>query len=325
VKIRIATRKSPLALWQARWVANELKRIRPGLDVEEIHIVTKGDRIQDRPLSEVGGKGLFVTEIEDALREGRADLAVHSMKDVPAELAEGLGISCVPVREDPRDVLVSNDGAGLDDLEAFSKVGTSSLRRQAQIRARRNDVICEPVRGNVDTRLRKLDEGQYRAIVLAAAGMRRLGLDHRTHRVLTVEECIPAVGQGALGLETRIDDRAMLELLAPLDHAETRIAVEAERAYLARLEGGCQLPLAAYARLTHEGSRLRIDALVGSADGSQLITAGSDRYLEDQSPEGKLRVAYQVGREIAEHMLQKGAGDMLEACRHLADARSWKH
>jgi hydroxymethylbilane synthase len=325
VKIRIATRKSPLALWQARWVANELKRINPGLEVEELHIVTKGDRIQDRPLSEVGGKGLFVTEIEDALREGRADLAVHSMKDVPAELAEGLGISCVPIREDPRDVLVSNDGAGLDDLEAFSKIGTSSLRRQAQIRARRNDVICEPVRGNVDTRLRKLDEGQYRAIVLAAAGMRRLGLDHRTHRVLTVEECIPAVGQGALGLETRIDDRAMLELLAPLDHAETRVAVEAERAYLARLEGGCQLPLAAYARLTHEGSRLRIDALVGSADGSMLITAGSDRYLEDQSPEGKMRVAYQVGREMAEHMLQKGAGEMLEASRHLADARTWKH
>ena len=325
MKIRIATRKSPLALWQARWVASELQRIRPDLEVEEVHIVTKGDRIQDRPLSEVGGKGLFVTEIEDALREGRADLAVHSMKDVPAELAEGLGISCVPIREDPRDVLVSNDGAGLDDLEAFSKIGTSSLRRQAQIRARRNDVICEPVRGNVDTRLRKLDEGQYRAIVLAAAGMNRLGLSHRTHRILTVEECIPAVGQGALGLETRIDDRAMLELLAPLDHAETRVAVEAERAYLARLEGGCQLPLAAYARLTHEGSRLRIDALVGSADGSQLITAGSDRYLEDQSAEGKMRVAYHVGREMAEHMLQKGAGEMLEASRHLADARSWKH
>jgi hydroxymethylbilane synthase len=325
VKIRIATRKSPLALVQARWVAAELTRIRPGLEVEEVQIVTRGDRIQDRPLSEVGGKGLFVTEIEDALRENRADLAVHSMKDVPAQLAEGLGITCVPVREDPRDVLVSSDGAGLDDLEAFCKIGTSSLRRQAQIRARRNDVICEAVRGNVDTRLRKLDEGQYRAIVLAAAGLRRLGLDHRTHRVLTIEECIPAVGQGALGLETREDDRALIELLAPLDHAETRVAIEAERAFLTRLEGGCQLPLACYARLTHEGARLRIDALVGSSDGAQLITSGSDRYLEDQSPEGKMRVAYQVGKEMAEHMLQKGAGEMLEASRNLAAERGWKH
>jgi hydroxymethylbilane synthase len=324
VKIRIATRKSPLALTQTRWVASQLQRFHPGLEVEEVQIVTRGDRIQDRPLSEVGGKGLFVTEIEDALRENRADLAVHSMKDVPAELAEGLGITCVPEREDARDVLVTSDGAGLDDLEAFCKVGTSSLRRQAQIRARRNDVICEPVRGNVDTRLRKLDEGQFRAIVLAAAGMNRLGIEH-AHKVLEVEECIPAVGQGALGLETRIDDRALLELLAPLDHRETRVAIEAERAFLARMQGGCQLPLACHARLTHENSRLRIDALVGSPDGATLITSGSDRYLEDHSPEAVMHLAYQVGREVAEHMLQKGAGDLLEQARAVAASHGWKH
>ncbi len=324
MKVRIATRKSPLALAQARWVARELKRHHPGLEVEELHVVTTGDRIQDRPLSEVGGKGLFVTEIEEALSEGRADLAVHSMKDVPAQLAPGLIIACVPMREDARDVLVTTDGAGLDDLEAFCKIGTSSLRRQAQLRRRRNDVICEPVRGNVETRLRKLDEGQYRAVVLALAGLRRLGLAHRPHRVLSVEECVPAVGQGALGLETRADDAALAALLAPLDHYETRVAVEAERAFLARLEGGCQLPIAGHAELSHHGSRLRMDALVGSPDGTDVVSAGNDEYIEDQSPEGKLRLATRLGRELAERMIDKGAGEMIEAARELARQRGWK-
>ncbi len=325
MKIRIATRKSPLALTQARWVASELKRHHPGLEVEELHVVTKGDRIQDRPLSEVGGKGLFVTEIEQALSEGRADLAVHSMKDVPAELAAGLGIACIPEREDARDVLVTMDGAGLDDLEAFTKIGTSSLRRQAQIRARRNDVICEPLRGNIGTRLQKLSDGHYRGIVLAAAGMRRMGLMDHAHRVLEVEECIPAVGQGALGLETRLDDRTLLELLAPMDHKTTRVAVEAERAFLARLEGGCQLPLGAHARLSPDGARLRIDAMVGSADESQMISAGVDRYLDDRSPEGQLRAAYELGLEIAEQVLAKGAAEMVAGARKIADERAWKH
>ncbi len=325
MKITIATRKSPLALTQARWVASELKRHHPGLEVEELHIVTRGDQIQDRPLSEVGGKGLFVTEIEEALLDRRADLAVHSMKDVPAELAAGLGIACVPVREDARDALVTMDGAGLDDLEAFSKIGTSSLRRQCQIRVRRNDVICEPLRGNVETRLRKLAEGHYRAIVLAAAGMNRLGLSGHQHRLLEVEECIPAVGQGALGLETRLDDRTMLELVTPLDHAETRLMVEAERSFLARLEGGCQLPLAAHARLSPDRARMRIDALVGSPDGVKTITIGSDRYLDDLSPEGRLRAAYDIGREIAEQMLSKGAAEIIEAARSHAAVSAWKH
>ena len=324
MKVRIATRKSPLALAQANWVTRELKRHHPGLEVEQLHVVTLGDRIQDRPLSEVGGKGLFVTEIEEALNEGRADLAVHSMKDVPAELADGLVIACVPMREDARDVLVTSDGAGLDDLEAFCKIGTSSLRRQAQLRLRRNDIICEPVRGNVETRLRKLDEGQYRAIVLALAGLRRLGLAGRAHRVLSVEECVPAVGQGALGLETRADDSALKALLAPLDHHETRVAVEAERAYLSRLEGGCQLPIGGHAAFSHGGTRLHMDALVGTPDGTRVISAGNDEYIEDQTHEGRLQLAVKLGRELADRMIAKGAGEMIEQARELARERGWK-
>ena len=323
-KIRIATRKSPLALAQSRWVARELTRHNPGLEVEELRVVTTGDRIQDRPLSEVGGKGLFVTEIEEALSRGEADLAVHSMKDVPAQLAEGLFIACVPVREDARDVLVTSDGAGLDDLEAFSKVGTSSLRRRAQLSARRNDIICEPVRGNVDTRLRKLESGQYRAIVLALAGLRRLNLTHHKHRVLSVEECVPAVGQGALGLEARRDDAEILRILAPLEHAETRVAVEAERAFLGRLEGGCQLPIAGHAQLSHHGRRLRLDALVGSPDGQELISMGSDRAVGELSHEDMVRLAREVGLEIAQHMLDKGADRLIAASRALAGEHGWK-
>jgi hydroxymethylbilane synthase len=324
VKIRIATRKSPLALAQTRWVKKELQRHHPGLEVEELHIVTKGDRIQDRPLSEVGGKGLFVTEIEEALSRGEADLAVHSMKDVPAELAEDLFIACVPVREDARDVLVTLDGASLDDLEAFCKVGTSSLRRKAQLSARRNDIICEPVRGNVDTRLRKLEEGQYRAIVLAIAGLRRLSLTHHQHRVLSVEECVPAVGQGALGLEARRADDRILALLAPLEHEDTRVTVEAERAFLRKLEGGCQLPIAAHAQLSHNRTRLRIDALVGSPDGQELISTGSDRAIGELSLADRIRVATDVGLEIAEHMLDKGAARLIEAARVHSSEHGWK-
>lgn len=324
MKLRIATRKSPLALAQARWIASELKRHHPGLEVEELHVVTLGDRIQDRPLSEVGGKGLFVTEIEQALTEGRADMAVHSMKDVPAELAAGLEIVCVPMREDARDVLVTKDGAALDDLEAFSKIGTSSLRRQAQLRMRRNDVICESVRGNVDTRLRKLAEGQYRAIVLALAGLRRLGLTHHQHRVLTTEECVPAVGQGALGLEARADDDRTRALLSPLEHWDTRIAVEAERTFLGRLQGGCQLPIGGHASLSHNGTRLRMDALVGSPDGLHIISAGSDQHIEDSSPLGKLKLAHTMGLELAEQILERGGGELIEKARALAEGAAWK-
>lgn len=324
MKVRIATRKSPLALSQTRWVARELKKHHPKLEVEELHIVTKGDRILDRPLSEVGGKGLFVTEIEEAMLRGEADLAVHSMKDVPAELAEGLFIACVPVREDARDVLVTKEGASLDDLEAFSKVGTSSLRRRAQLSSRRNDIICESVRGNVQTRLRKLEDGEFRAIVLALAGLRRLSLTDHPHRVLTVEECVPAVGQGALGLEARRDDARLLALLEPLEHEDTRVTVEAERAFLRRLEGGCQLPIAAHAQLSHNRTRLRVDALVGSSDGQELIRTGSDRSIGDLSLAERLRVASAVGLEIAEHMLDKGAARLIDAAREHAAEHGFK-
>lgn len=324
MKLRIATRKSPLALAQARFIAAELQRFHPGLEIEELHIVTLGDRIQDRPLSEVGGKGLFVTEIEQALNEGRADLAVHSMKDVPAELAPGLEIACVPMREDARDVLVTTDGAALDDLEAFSKIGTSSLRRQAQLRRRRNDVICESVRGNVGTRLRKLEEGNYRAIVLALAGLRRLGLTHLRHRVLSVEECVPAVGQGALGLEIRADDDRTRALLAPLEHWDTRIAVEAERVFLAKLNGGCQLPIAGHAQLSHNGTRLVMDALVGSPDGLEIISAGIDQHIDDRSPAGKLKLAREVGLELAAQVLERGGAELIEKARALTEAAAWK-
>ncbi len=324
MKLRIATRKSPLALAQARWIASELKRHHPGLETEELHVVTLGDRIQDRPLSEVGGKGLFVTEIEQALSDGRADLAVHSMKDVPAELAAGLEIVCVPMREDARDVLVTKDGAALDDLEAFSKIGTSSLRRQAQLRRRRNDVICESVRGNVETRLRKLEEGQYRAIVLALAGLRRLGLTHHTHRVLSIEECVPAVGQGALGLEARADDDRTRALLSPLEHWDTRVAVEAERAFLSRMHGGCQLPIAGHAELSHNGTRLRMDALVGSPDGLHVISAGSDQHIDDTSPLGKLKLAHAMGLELARQILERGGGELVEKARAQAEQHAWK-
>jgi hydroxymethylbilane synthase len=324
LKIRIATRKSPLALAQTRWVAKELCRAHPGLEVEELHIVTQGDRIQDRPLSEVGGKGLFVTEIEEALVQGRADLAVHSMKDVPAVLAEGLRIACVPVREDARDALLTKDGASLDDLEAFSRIGTSSLRRRAQICQRRNDVICESVRGNVDTRIRKLEEGQFRAIVLAVAGLRRLGLTHHAHRLLSVEECIPAVGQGALGLEARSDDAHVAALVKHMDHEVTRLAVEAERAYLAMLDGGCQLPIAAHAQLSHNGSRLRFDALVGSPDGARIVQGGSDRPLPERDPEARLDAARRMGCEVAERMIADGARELVEAARAQAAQQGWK-
>lgn len=324
MKIRIASRKSPLALAQTRWVAKELARAHPGLEVEEVHIVTAGDRIQDRPLSEIGGKGLFVTEIEEAIAEGRADLAVHSMKDVPAALAPGLAIVCVPVREDARDVLVTLDGAGLDDLEAFCRIGTSSLRRRAQLSQRRNDVICEPVRGNVDTRLRKLEEGQYRAIVLALAGLRRLGLTHHAHRVLSVEECVPAVGQGALGLEARAGDTRIAELVKSLDHADTRVAVEAERAFLAVLDGGCQLPIAAHAQLSHGGARMRFDALVGSPDGMRIVNGGTDRPLTGRTLEERIAVAHTVGREVAASMIAEGARELIEEARALAGQNGWK-
>lgn len=300
--IRIATRQSPLALWQAQYVQQLLSSRHPGLRVELVPMVTRGDIILDTPLAKVGGKGLFVKELELALLEDRADIAVHSMKDVPAEFPEGLGLATICERDDPRDAFVSNHYANLDELPAGSCVGTSSLRRQCQLRARRPDLIIRDLRGNVGTRLAKLDSGDYDAIILAAAGLKRLQMEDRIRSPLSPEISLPAVGQGAIGIECRQDDNQTLSLLSPLNHAATAVRVRAERAMNLRLEGGCQVPIGSYAEL--DGDTLWLRALVGSPDGGQIIT-GERR--------GKPSEAEQIGVALAEELLAKGAKAILQA------------
>ncbi len=309
MKVRIATRKSNLALVQTRWVAEQIRKHAPDVEIEEVGVTTKGDQVLDKPLATIGGKGLFVTEVEATLLDGRADIAVHSMKDVPHELARGLGIVCIPEREDPRDVLVTAEGLDIDSLEAGSRVGTSSLRRTSQLKARRPDCDFRTLRGNVETRLRKLDEGQYRAIVLALSGLKRLGYTaERRCWVVPTDVCIPAVGQGALGIEARLDDQALLDLLAPLEHEPSRVAVEAERAFLHTLEGSCKVPVAAYATLEDGGARLRVDGMVGSLDGSRILHGASDCYLRgERTRESRIGGARTLGIEVAEGLLDKGA------------------
>lgn len=317
-RLRIATRKSPLALAQTRHVAELCRAQRPGLVVEEVHLVTEGDRVLDRPLAKVGGKGLFVSEVEAALADGRADLAVHSMKDVPESLLEGMAIVCVPEREDPRDVLVTKTGEGLFDLRAGARVGTSSLRRAVQLRRLRNDIVLGVVRGNVGTRLRKLDEGEHDAIVLAYAGLRRLGLDEeRKLSVLPIEQSLPAVGQGALALEGKIADGALAALLAPLEHEPTRIAVEAERAFLVRLHGSCSTPLAAHARI--EGGMLLVDAIVTSLDAEEVIAHSASERLAGGDRRAKLAAARALGERVADAVLEKGGAKMIEAAKAAPD------
>ncbi len=300
--LRIATRRSPLALWQARWVAERLQALHPGLEVELVGMTTQGDRILDSPLARVGGKGLFVKELEQGLLDGRADLAVHSMKDVPVELPRGLHLPVVCPREDPRDAFVSPRYADLAELPPGARVGTSSLRRQCQLRARRPDLQVLDLRGNVGTRLAKLDRGEYEAVVLAAAGLRRLGLEGRIRRLLAVEESLPAIGQGAIGIECRRGDGRVEGLIAPLDHPETHCCVRAERAVNRRLHGGCQVPLAAHAVL--RGGRLELAALVGYPDGSLVLRACREGPASD--PEA-------LGEAVAEELLARGAGRILEA------------
>jgi hydroxymethylbilane synthase len=322
MKIRIATRGSKLALTQTRWVASRLQELHPGLEVEEVVIVTKGDKITDVPLARVGGKGLFVSEVEEAIADGRADMAVHSMKDVPADLAAGMAIVCVPEREDPRDVLVTRDGSDLDDLEAGSKIGTGSLRRICQLRQRRNDLDYQSLRGNVDTRLRKLEEGVVHGIVLAAAGLNRLGLGKSPGksklRHLPTNVCLPAVGQGALALEARLDDVRIRKLLEPLEDADTRVATEAERVFLGRLEGGCQVPIAGHARVGSDGALLRFDGVVGSVDGSEILSAGSERYVIARDPGTRIHAARVLGEEVAEALLTQGATRIIQEARAAA-------
>jgi hydroxymethylbilane synthase len=300
--IRIGTRASELALWQAHFVRDELAARHPGLTVEIEKIKTTGDKILDVPLARVGGKGLFVKEIETALEEDRVDIAVHSMKDVPTELPAGLAIVAMGEREDPRDALISLSGVKLTDLPQGAKVGTSSLRRQAQLHNLRPDLVIESLRGNVHTRLRKLREGQYDAIILAYAAVKRLGwADEVAHQVISEELSLPAIGQGALGIEARLADAATLGLISFFNHRETFVRVSAERALLHRMEGGCQVPIAAFATL--EGDRLRLRGLVSSVDGGEMVRR--ERSGPASEPE-KLGVA------LAEEILEAGGRSILE-------------
>ncbi|MBR3663377.1 MAG: hydroxymethylbilane synthase [Desulfovibrio sp.] len=298
----IATRGSQLALWQAKYVQSALCKLHPDLSIELAVIKTRGDIILDVPLAKVGGKGLFVKEIEDALLGGRADLAVHSIKDVPMFLPEGLLLGCVPKREDPRDALLSLHYDSLEALPKGARIGTSSLRRQAQLLNQRPDLVIANLRGNVDTRLRKLTEGAYDAILLASAGLTRLGLTAPKRCDLQVEHFLPAVGQGALGIECREDDYDVLCLLAELEDGTTRVCVEAERGFLAELDGGCQVPIAGHATLLAD-ERLEIKGLVGEVDGSRLLSA---------TRVGEKSEAEALGRALARELLDMGARAILQ-------------
>ncbi len=300
--LRIATRKSQLALWQAEYVASMLTQAHPGLAVELVKMTTQGDKILDTPLAKVGGKGLFVKELEQGLLAGDADIAVHSMKDVPVELPEGLHLPVICPREDPRDAFVSNTYSALAALPEGARVGTSSLRRQCQLRAQRQDLEILDLRGNVNTRLQKLDDGQYDAIILAAAGLKRLGFEDRIREALAPEVSLPAIGQGAVGIECRADDPRVNELLAPLHDRHTATRVLAERAMNARLQGGCQVPIAGFAVIEHGVLLLR--GLVGEPDGSHIVRgeiAGPPENAEE------------LGEVLAEDLLSRGADRILEA------------
>jgi hydroxymethylbilane synthase len=299
--IVIATRESALALWQAGHVRDRLQALHPGLEARLLGMTTQGDRILDTPLSRLGGKGLFVKELELALESGAADIAVHSMKDVPMNLPQGFAIAAITSREDPRDAFVSNRYRDLDDLPPGSRVGTSSLRRESQLRARHPHLQVEPLRGNVQTRLRKLDEGQYGAIILAAAGLKRLGLGSRITRLLTPDESLPAVGQGALGIECRADRTDLIEALAPLEDHATRMCVEAERALSRALAGSCTVPLGGYAELA--GGRLRLRGFVASPDGRQMIADELDAPSAADPGE--------VGTALADRLIARGAKALL--------------
>ena len=303
--LRIATRKSQLALWQAEHVAALLREAHPGIEIELVPLVTQGDRIQDRTLAAIGGKGLFIKELEVAIEELRADIAVHSMKDMPADLPAGLDIGAVLPRADPRDALVTTSGIHrIEDLPHCAVVGTSSLRRQAQLCALRVDLRVEALRGNVDTRIRKLDAGGMDAIILACAGLIRLGLESRITARIDPEICLPAVTQGVIGIECRRSDTRTLNLLRPLEDPATRLCMDAERAFAARLGGSCQSPIAAYAELAAD--RMTLRGLVAEPDGS--------RVLRD-SLSGSSEKPAALGEQLAELMLAAGAGPLLERLR----------
>jgi hydroxymethylbilane synthase len=301
-EIRIATRKSALALWQAEHVKARLEQLHPHIRVSLVPMVSRGDKLLDAPLAKIGGKGLFVKELETALLENEADIAVHSMKDVPMEFPEGLGLYCICEREDPHDAFVSNRFASLAELPEGSVVGTSSLRRQAQLLALRPDLQIRFLRGNVNTRLAKLDAGEYDAIILAAAGLIRLGFEERIRTRIDTRESLPAGGQGAVGIECRTADTELQALLAPLNHAQTAARVNAERALNRHLNGGCQVPIACFAEL--EGDQLWLRGLVGQPDGGVLLRA------ESRAPVAE---ATQLGIQVAQALLDQGAQGILDA------------
>ena len=300
--LKIATRQSPLALWQANYVKDRLQQLYPDLTIELVPMVTKGDVILDSPLAKIGGKGLFVKELENALLNKEADIAVHSMKDVPMQFPEGLGLAVICKREDPRDAFVSNSYRTFAELPQGAVVGTSSLRRQCQLKALRPDLDIRSLRGNVGTRLSKLDNGGYDAIILASAGLIRLGLADRIASFIEVEQSLPAAGQGAVGIECRTDDVQVHTLLAPLADAETTYCVRAERAMNNHLQGGCQVPIGGYAVL--QQGQLYLRALVGDIDGSRIIRAEGKSAVEN---------AEVLGVQIAEQLLAQGADKILQA------------
>lgn len=295
MRLTLATRRSALALAQSRAFARSLEGKTPDLAVDELLVVTSGDKTQDKPLQDIGGKGLFIKELEEALLDGRAHFAVHSIKDVPAEIAPGLALACVPPREDPRDALVSRSGARLAELPHGARVGTSSLRRAVALRAARPDLVIEPARGNVDTRLRKMQEGQFDAIVLAFAGLRRLGWEDRATEVLAPEVSLPAIGQGALGIECREADEATRRTLAAMADGEASICVAAERAVMAAVEGNCRLPVAAYA--VREAESLWLRGLLADPDGGNL-RRGERRIRFPEDPQEAERAGRDLGAEL---------------------------
>ncbi|MFC4260708.1 hydroxymethylbilane synthase [Marinobacter lacisalsi] len=299
--LRIATRKSALALWQAEFIKAELERLHDNVEVELVGIKTQGDKILDVPLAKIGGKALFVKELEEAMLDGRADLAVHSMKDVPMEFPEGLGLVAICEREDPTDAFISNDYATVDDLPRGAVVGTASMRREAQLRSYRPDLEIRTLRGNVNTRLAKLDAGDYQAIVLASSGLKRLGFHDRIRYTLPDDLSLPAVGQGALGIECRLSDQELVDLLTPLNHRDTWDRVTAERALNRRLEGGCQVPIAAYA-LLEDDDTLWLRGLVGKVNGEEILR------VEGRCPR---KDGETLGRELAEDLLKMGADRIL--------------
>ena len=300
--IRIATRRSPLAMWQAEFVRDQLIKHHPHLAVELIPMVTKGDKILDAPLAKVGGKGLFVKELEQALLDNSADIAVHSMKDVPPEFPVGLGIAVICERENPADALVSNIYQSLEQIPSGAVVGTSSLRRQCQLAALRPDLTIRNLRGNVNTRLKKLDEDEFDAILLAVAGLIRLDMRYRIKSEISTQTMLPAAGQGAVGIECRLDDQSTLELLAPLNHSITAARVNAERAMISRLKGSCQVPIGAYAELVND-NQLTLRGLVGEPDGSEIYT------FEHIGP---LAEAEQIGMIVAEALIEQGADKVIQ-------------